>query len=116
MPRWPSALPQTFLVDGFQENFPNTLLRSEMEAGPAEQRRRFTAGVTPLSGSLDLTKAELAVLRAFYSADTKDGALAFDWAHPITEEAASVRFTAPPVIRAAAPDGFRVALNLEILP
>ena len=116
MPSWPSALPQTLLVEGFQEEFPNTVLRTEMDAGPQEQRRRFTAAVTPIAGSLDLTKAELATLRTFFLDDTKGGAVPFDWTHPVTDQPAWVRFAAPPSIRAAAPDGYRVALNLEILP
>ena len=116
MTTWPASLPQSLLIEGYQETLPATVLRTEMDAGPAEQRRRFTAAVTPIGGLIDLTKTELSSLYEFFRTETKDGALPFGWTHPVTGAAVSMRFTAAPQIAAVHDHAFRVSLALEILP
>ncbi len=44
-PVWPPSLPQRPLAQGFSEQAPDTLIRTQMEAGPPKVRRRFTAGI-----------------------------------------------------------------------
>ena len=117
MPAWPSTLPQLVAAQGYQESPPDTTLRSEMDAGPAKVRRRFSAGVRPLSVQLDLTAAEVETLDDFYRGDLQDGALAFDWVHPRTQAAVALRFLRPPAYRPLGSDAaWQAALQLEILP
>ena len=117
MPIWPLGLPQLVAVGGYEESPPETLARTDMDAGPAKQRRRFTAGVRPVSAQLDLTPAQVDILDGFYRTDLQDGALSFDWVHPRTQVAARLRFAQPPAYRPAGSDAaWRVALRLEILP
>ena len=117
MPAWPASLPQLVAVEGYEESPPETALRTEMEAGPAKLRRRFTAGVRPLSVLLDLDAAQVETLDGFFVTDLAGGSLRFDWVHPRTQATVELRFLRPPVYRPLGSDAaWRAALHLEILP
>lgn len=114
-PVWPASLPQILEIDGYDEAFPNAMLRTAMETGPAKRRRRFTAAPAPIKGTLTLTVAQRATLKSFFETDLQMGALSFDWTHPVTGVTASFAFVSPPRIRGDS--GFLpVALDLEQLP
>ena len=116
-PVWPASLPQDVLVEGYEETFPELALRTEMDAGPAKVRRRFTAGVRTLNVMSAMTRTQVATLDTFFATTTQGGALQFDWVHPRTGSAAALRFTRPPMT-APEPGGqrWRVELELEVLP
>ena len=115
MADWPETLPQALLIEGYSEAPANTLVRTSMESGPAKVRRRATAAIRPVKGTLVLTAAELAYLKNFYNTTLLGGALRFNWVDPLTEAAVEMRFTETPTW--IAQDGlYKVSLGLEILP
>jgi len=90
-PAWPQSLPQKPLLNGLAEQAPNTLLRSNMETGPAKVRRRYTAGVRKFPVSFVLTEAQVATMDTFLQETLLGGALKFDWLHPRTGAAVTFR-------------------------
>ena len=46
-------------MEGFTEQAPNTVIRSQMEAGPAKVRRRFTSGTRNFDCQLYLSPAQV---------------------------------------------------------
>ena len=117
MPTWPASLPQRLLADGFDEQAPDVLLRSQVDSGPEKVRPRFTAGVEPHRGQIQVTRPQLAAFRNFFKVDLVFGALPFDWVHPITEAPAVVRFADVPSWRARNRGAlFRISLSLKVLP
>ena len=116
-PVWPVGLPQLTAVEGYGEAPPDTALRTNMDAGPAKVRRRSTAGIRPLSVQFDLDAAQVETLDAFYVATLQGGALSFDWVHPRTQAAATLRFVQPPAYRPHGSDAaWRAVVQLEVLP
>jgi len=116
MPTWPvSTLPKP-LAGSYQETPPVLALRTEMDAGPAKVRRRFTAGVRPVSFRLIMTKAQVAILEAFYLEDCSGGAIAFDWPHPRTAAESSWRFVEPPTFAHLNGLYYSVSVSLEQMP
>lgn len=115
MATWPATLPSSPLADGFNEQPPNLAIRTDMDAGPAKVRRRFTAGVRPMTVMFLLTKAQVATLDEFYTSTLSGGTIRFDWTHPRTGSAVEFRFTAPPEYRADS-DLWQVTMSLEIMP
>jgi len=113
---WPASLPQDMLYPNFQEEMPARVVRTRMDAGPAKARPRFTAAPTPLHGSVRLDITQRATFRTFYDSTLAGGALSFDWKHPVTGVACTMRFTGDPRIRARAANIFEADLDLEILP
>lgn len=116
MPAWPATLPDTLLQRGYSEQRQSAVVRSDNDAGPAKVRRRFTSAVRTISGTLTLPAALVETLDNFHVTDCDEGALAFDWTHPRTGVAATLRFTAPPIYSPLSGQYYSVALALEVLP
>lgn len=118
-PVWPPTLPQDVFAEGYDETLPNTMLRTQMDAGPAKTRRRSTAGVRPLTVTIELnrTLGEDAAFDEFFTDTLGGGTLSFDWTHPRTLATVTMRFTAPPHLQPLAGGKFwRAMLNLEVMP
>ena len=59
---WPPTLPQQLSRQGYGESLPDNVIRTTVDAGPEKRRRRFTAAVKPLRGSMVLTSVQLETL------------------------------------------------------
>lgn len=118
IPKWPETLPQKLLIDGYNQAAANTVIRSQMDTGPAKQRRRFSAGVIPLGGRLILDETEMDTLRMFYDDTLLGGSLRFRWYNPIEgyEQTAQLRFISPITWTTYGAGLFNVALSLEVMP
>lgn len=138
-PTWPTSLPQALLTRNYKETAPNLVIRTQMDAGPAKVRRRFTAGIRAIEGLLVLDEDQLAVLDNFFLSDCQGGALSFSWTYqrewqdvdfdadtdtntdsdtrPVSWAPATFRFVKPPAYSDTG-DGrhYEVTLSLEILP
>lgn len=115
MPSWPGILPSAPLL-GHRESAPDVVVRTEMDAGPAKLRRRFTAGVRPMQVPLVLSDAQVDALDDFYVITLAGGTLRFDHKHPRTGAVVRWRFIAPPQYDLIAPTKWRATLTLEVLP
>jgi len=116
-PVWPAGLPQDVLTDGFGEQLAEVVLRTQMDAGPAKMRRRFTAGVRVFNVATSLTRTEAATFETFFGTTLLGGALAFDWVHPRTLATVAFRFRKAPTLRPE-PGAklWRAEMELEVLP
>lgn len=112
---WPATLPAPAL-NTFRETPPKNTIRTEMDAGPPKVRRRTTANVRPVSFTLKLSKAQLAVLDSFFVDDTFSGAEPFQFEHPRTLEMVQATFAQEPSY--SEQDGviWNADISLEILP
>ncbi len=115
-PTWPASLPQKFSRNGYAEKRNVGTVRSKMDTGPDKVRRRFTAVPTTLAGSMKMTTAQTQTLDTFYQQTLAEGSLVFDWVHPRTGAAVSMRMLEPPDVRDAGPDRWAVNMKMEILP
>lgn len=121
MATWPASLPQTLLYDltGMRQA---GKVRSQMDTGPAKQRKRFTAVAKEYDGALILTQAQVATFNTFYETTLGEGAVSFDWIDPYLDTSASLRFRAEPEVTLVRPSDtlanrlYRVTMPLERLP
>jgi hypothetical protein len=113
---WPGSLPVIPLVDGYRENLPDVLIRTQMDAGPVRVRPRYTAGVRPIQGKISCDKTQLATLDTFFITTLAYGSLPFDWINARTGATFSFRFVKPPIYIPEHKDRWTVSLDLEILP
>lgn len=116
MATWPASLPQELRIIGFSESGPSGNVRTEMDAGPAFVRNRYSAVPDEVPGTQVLSKAQVATLDAFYKTTLMNGSLAFTWTHPRTGVSAELQFTARPQFRPRSGDVWEVTLPLEVLP
>lgn len=112
---WPADLPQTPLADGFTFEEATSVIRSEVDVGPAKVRRRSTATVGTFSMTLKLTAAQRGTLRDFFRHDLEEGARSFTWTHPLDAGECECRFTGPPSWTWASGYWFAVC-GIEVLP
>jgi len=77
MAYWPSQLPHPQL-SGYQLAPQSSVARTDMDAGPARQRRRFTAAPTEITQSFRLTTDQLAIFEAWFEHRIASGADWFD--------------------------------------
>lgn len=115
VPVWPTTLPTELLQRGYNQSAADVLLRSELDTGPAKVRRRYTAGVQPVTGNTVLSESQLGTLRTFYDTTLLGGSLRFSWKDPVSLVAKEFRFTSP--IKWIINSGwYDVSLELEMLP
>jgi hypothetical protein len=113
---WPIALPQIPLIEGYREQPGSQVIRTDMDAGPAKVRRRFTSEVRRFELSLQLTADQMAIFDTFFTELCGGGATPFDWVHPRTGEAGSFRFVSEPTWQANWDDSWSVKFVIERLP
>lgn len=107
---WPTELPQSFLIEGYQENLVDQFIASEEE--PEQRRRRTTFRLTGVEGFLMLNKAQLEVFENLFHTTLAGGVLSFRWNNAITDELAIFTFDDTYEISAVTSDKFQVKLKL----
>ena len=116
IPAWNAGLPQTLFVPGYSQSPPDIALKSPMDAGPDKVRRRFTAGIAPVAGTMIMTAAQLVTFQTFYNTTLLGGSLRFSWTTPPAHSVAcEMRFTAVPTWTKIESE-YEVNLSLEVLP
>lgn len=79
---WPPSLPQSPITNGYKENMPSNLIRSDADYGPAKVRRRGGAKPVTVTASYILSTKEVEILDAFVYDSIGGGAICFDWPRP----------------------------------
>jgi hypothetical protein len=115
---WPSGLPQKLLVDGYSQAEADGVLEYAPDLGPSITRRRTTVASAPLSGTMELTSAQIATLRTFVETTLLSGSLPFTFPDPLGGSDLLVKFQKGglPKWSALGGDYFSVAFTLWILP
>ena len=120
MSNWPAGLPQQFFMGTTQADQESRLI-SQMDAGPASIRKRFTAFTQNVDAPIVLTGAEKATFDTFYRTTINQGTDSFTWTDPTDDTSATLRFRSAPTwtaISGGSPSVrlWQATLALEILP
>lgn len=112
--RWPESLPQLLRLEGLTAQRKSSVIRTEMDAGPAKARQRYTVATKEFSGTLLLTEQEREILEDWYTHTLGGGVLRFEMMHPQTQEFAEFRFVED--YQETASEGYwKIALTVELL-
>lgn len=113
---WPETLPQSPLLDSFQEDPFEITQRTSFDSGIDQVRPRFSTGPRQLSMQLLLTTAQLQTFDDFYYT-TLRGAAAFEWKSPRTGVIGEFRFVRKPgPYQPVTGSKWRVPFLVELLP
>ncbi len=120
MIHWPEFMPPP-VYDQISVGAPvGAVLRTDMEAGPAKQRRRFTAAPRPVLLVFEpVSEKGISDFDRFFVEDIQSGALGFQMKHPITDDLRMFRFVGgdePWHVAPIGKDAFRISVSLELLP
>jgi hypothetical protein len=77
MIKWPDTLPLP-TIQGYSVQPNDSILRTEMEAGPARQRRRFTQTPTRVSVRWVMRQDQFALFESWYRFQAREGGAWFD--------------------------------------
>lgn len=114
---WPLSLKQSFVLGTYRQSRPNTVLRSNPEAGPAIVRQRFTAAPSPFSGSMIFDMQQYQTYRDFFDNSAMGGyAVFFFPAQDGSDDYWDVRFTKEPTEERITATHWRVSFEMEKLP
>lgn len=116
-PSWPSTLPAPQADNGTAYAGVEEVIRTEMDAGVAKMRPRWSGTAEPFACTLKLSQAQWSTLQAFY-ATTLKRTLPFDWVDFRSGQPGTYRFLRKPAASyiKGAVDRWLVTLQLEILP
>lgn len=114
---WPSSLQSILNADSFGVEKGETLIRTDMDIGPAKVRRRFTKPVDKYTCSINMYQSDYATFVQFFDTTLNGGATTFNFVDPFSGTSAIFRFTKPPSISSIGSAGwYRVTMNWEKLP
>lgn len=115
MTDWPATLPQSPLIEGFEYEFGEGAIHTEMDIGPPKSRRRSSSVAEPLIYPILVDMTQLSDLKTFFYTTTGMGVSPFNMPTPFGTKL--VKFTKAPKPKVAGRhDLFRVDLELVILP
>lgn len=92
---WPETLPAPMTGQAAYEPLVENVASTSMDSGAPKRRRRFTYVPEKFSGSIRLTAAQCAILKAFVEVELKDVGT-FTWRDFRSGAVASYCFTARP--------------------
>lgn len=116
---WPVGFPQRFNRAGNSGGLGDGLIETQPDIGPPISRRRTTAVVDMLAGSMNFSDSELASLKFFYRTTLLMGSLPFDFPDQTTANTATlVKFQRgkPLTWSEVGPDNYLVQMSLLVLP
>lgn len=115
---WPPSLPADFFV-GVTHQRRIGFAQFTVDAGPAMRRRISGNASRDVRVPMMLNSTQMADFDDFYVATLLDGALPFDWKHPITGAVATYRFNSYPAFSIALLNGgdelHQGTLDLELI-
>lgn len=116
-PQWSAmADPPVLLLRGYSAQGKSTVLRTDMDAGAAKVRQRYTAVPQPVTGTVICSEAQYAELVTFLDTSCAGGALRFDWTDPHDASTVEMRYVPPWSETPLGLGNWEIALSLEIMP
>ncbi len=120
MPTWPAFMPEPLRESITLSGPKGAVLRTQMDAGPAKQRQRFTAAPKSLSLAYEpLNENDVILFEDFFEVNLQQGALEFDMPHPISEIVSKFRFADPDEpyrLSQIGKNAYRLTVSIELLP
>lgn len=113
---WPISLPQSILLDGYQDGIPEGRIKSPTDTGPGKQRRRSSAASRNVTGRMLLTEEQLDTMRYFIEVTIVGGSLPFTFKDPVNNAPSLVRIGDNMPTWFLNGLKYDVALQLEFLP
>lgn len=114
MPSFPVAL-ENCPVLGWSEQPLDNVIQFDTELGAPKRRRRSSDRSILINVQFELSHTDYAIFTNFYRNDIKDGALSFDWKHPITQVVMKTFFEGPPSLSQQAPKSYILSCDFRIM-
>lgn len=98
METWPLTLQQKMGSDSFSYTPGDTVLKSDVDAGPSKLRSRYTDGVDQYSCTIQIDIDLVNTFKTFYKTTLGNGTRTFGFLDPFSNSTEEFRFESPPEI------------------
>ena len=117
MTDWRITLPKRFLASDYSDTLPDNVIKTQMDAGPPKRRRKTTANIRVMSGSMVMTTDQWDDLVDFFQNTVKEAA-PFNLPEPGNDAIGTITvvFSAPPSRQYFSPGRWTVSLKFEVQP
>lgn len=89
---WPAELPQVLILNNLSAEKQNNVIRTQMGAGPAKIRRRYTVSTKNFNGQIIINENQRRILEEWFDETLAGGALRFAMKDPQTLNYSQFRF------------------------
>lgn len=113
---WPVTLQTRLAEINFSLVFGDTTITSDVDAGIAKKRARYTRGVDQFSGTIYLTIDQFLDFETFYKVSLNNGVNKFYYNHPITQVPSVFRFKGTPSVSSLGAGQFTSSFSWELIP
>ena len=115
MSTWPSSLPKELEKSGYEDEFPEQLLRSPIDELDSNTRRMDRLeSLAPLKGHMYITSSQWRTLLNWFKDDLGSGAISFSFPKPgDISNNIKVAFVEPPKLVTVGGDIHTISLNME---
>lgn len=114
MPSFPASIENCPIV-GWSESPLDNVVQFDADVGAPKRRRRSSDKSIAISVQFAIKHTDYATFMNFYRNDIRDGALSFDWKHPITQVTMKTFFTKAPVIQQQTPKSYIVSCEFRVM-
>lgn len=104
------------MLGGYASQDAPNVLRSQVDAGTAKVRRRYTEAVNNVSASISADKTQIKTFDDFYHIDLQSGVNRFTFLDPVTETEKEYRFREPPSYTPITDTQWLISMALEVTP
>lgn len=114
---WPAFLQDLINAAGFSSEIGETVLRTEMDIGPAKLRRRFTHSIDNYNTEITVYTTDMPAFFTFFNTTLNGGVTPFYFDDPLTGIEEIFRFVGTPKISPNGSAGwFDISMSWERLP
>lgn len=113
---WPSTLPEYFFAHRYTETPRSQSIRSEVDVGLAQVRRRYTKEIYDINGSMRMSQDQLTIFDEWFDDILLGGTQTFIMTNALSLEDRTMRFMKPPSYSHEGGVYYQVSLSLEVLP
>lgn len=113
---WPVTLPEYFFAHNYSETPRSQVLRSEVDIGLAQVRRRYTKEIYDIEGSMRMSQDQLTIFDEWFDDILLGGTQTFLMINALSLETRTMRFKKPPTYNHEGGVYYQVSLSLEVLP
>lgn len=113
---WPATLQDKLNQESFSVELGDTVLRSDMDIGPAKVRRRTTRPIDVYTCSINLYQTDYSTFMTFFNTYINGGVTPFEFVDPFSGNLTEFRFVGTPTVSPLGSAGwFRITMKWEKL-
>lgn len=112
---WPETIPNYFFARNYSQTPREQFIRSNVDIGLAQIRRRYTEPILDIQGSMRLSQTQLDELCSWYDTILEGGTKTFNMTNPLNDQVRTCRFKKSFTANHEGGEYYQVSMQMEIV-